>query len=1016
MELLRVKENIEGWISVKGRIKGPLRNVEAVGTAKLQKGRLFGVDIDSLACGVSYAKGVMKFVEGSGSIYRGKAKFEALIHLPVVDFYSFSADLENIDSKPVFRLIGWDPGVQPGKVAGEVSTAGNRFDPSGWFRYRSADTGKDFLGRIRDISGRYAMKQGLLTLDGLKLGTGKTNMTADGTADITRKTLNLNGLLKTNDVTDVTGPYYTKLTGRGGFRGRISGSFDDPVISGNLGINNPVFGTYSADLLETAFSYRKNFLSVGEMTVKGGQDSATVSGDVSFVKATKLFDLSEPQYHLAASLKNAELGKFARVFYPGFKGTGRFDADCRIGGTAAAPEVSGNASVGKAVVYRLPFDSASFLWKYAGGRISFANMKVNLGGSSVSGIASVDADGRFSYKAYSEQLFLSDITSRPLKGDAQISLKSEGSGTFDDPSISLNARIKEGLLRGRLVGTGTVAGEIRNKKISLTSSLLDGKVNISGKGRLDGKMPWEAKIVLKPGRYDPVIGAFLQDVPEDLVLNLGGEAFARGDRTHIEASSVIRQLSLSMYGYSFTNEKEIRLALHDRDLSFDKILLRSGKTDVSIDGRLAIGKEYNIVIEGSSDLSPIKSLSKKIGFLRGDAEYVVSVTGDWDMPQVNGGVTVNNGAFSLKEYPYRLSSLKGYFFMDNDKIVMEKLSGKLGGGNITLSGIVYLKKFAVKRFYIETAMDNITAAVTSDFSVNFGGSLLYKGTPSASTTVSGDITINRARYKERVEWKSWLLKAKKSERYKAEISNMEKAELNIRIAGKDSILVDNNVARATVSADMLLRGTVFQPVLLGRLETREGTVYFRNIEFRILHASADFTDTTRVNPFVNISAETVVKDYKIKMNMDGQLDHFTMALSSEPSLKEMDILSLLAVGQTGGDLKGLEGGIGASEATSFVTGKLQDVMEERLKTITGLDRFQIDPYVSKSTGSIEPRVTVSKRLLGEKMFVTYTSSVGSSEEQIVKLEYFLSKNMSVLGVRDERGIVGGDIRFRFDFR
>ena len=60
----------------------------------------------------------------------------------------------------------------------------------------------------------------------------------------------------------------------------------------------------------------------------------------------------------------------------------------------------------------------------------------------------------------------------------------------------------------------------------------------------------------------------------------------------------------------------------------------------------------------------------------------------------------------------------------------------------------------------------------------------------------------------------------------------------------------------------------------------------------------------------------------------------------------MDILALLTVGQIGKQLKGLEGGIGAGEATSFITGKVQDVIEERMRSITGLDRFQVEPYVS----------------------------------------------------------------------
>jgi translocation and assembly module TamB len=159
-----------------------------------------------------------------------------------------------------------------------------------------------------------------------------------------------------------------------------------------------------------------------------------------------------------------------------------------------------------------------------------------------------------------------------------------------------------------------------------------------------------------------------------------------------------------------------------------------------------------------------------------------------------------------------------------------------------------------------------------------------------------------------------------------------------------------------------------------------------------------------------------VKGYKIKMNLEGQLDRFNMSLTSDPPLKEMDILALLTVGQTGSSVKGLEAGIGAGEATSFVTGKMQDVFEERLRSITGLDRFQVDPHVSKSTGTVEPRVTVSKRLLGDKVYVTYTTAVGTLEEQIIKLEYFVSRNISLVGERDERGITGADIRFRFEFK
>jgi translocation and assembly module TamB len=167
---------------------------------------------------------------------------------------------------------------------------------------------------------------------------------------------------------------------------------------------------------------------------------------------------------------------------------------------------------------------------------------------------------------------------------------------------------------------------------------------------------------------------------------------------------------------------------------------------------------------------------------------------------------------------------------------------------------------------------------------------------------------------------------------------------------------------------------------------------------------------------MNLTAETIVNGYTIRLNLEGQMDHFNLSLSSDPHLEEVDILALLTVGQVGKQLKGLEGGIGAGEATSFLTGKVQDVLEERLRTITGLDRFQVDPSVSKTTGTVGPRVTVSKRLIGDKLFVTYTTLVGSTEEQVLKLEYLLDKNISLIGIRDEKASIGGDVKFRFEFK
>ncbi len=1016
MELLKVHEKLEGLIEFKGQVKGPLSDLTAKGTATMTNGNLYHVAIDRLACRVDYAKGTMSFLDGNGLLYRGRATASASIALPTVNHFTLAVDFHDADSKPLFALIGWDPGVPAGKVTGTLHHAGHTFAPKGVFDYAAVETGKDILGRVKKMTGSYDLEGDILSLSDLRVKTEKSEAVAGGRIDLKNKTLDMPVTMKTLDLHEVTTPYYEPLTGEGEFTGKVTGVFHDPVISGKARIVHATLEGYPAETITADLVYRRHLLQLKDLVAGDKEGSAQVSGNIAFKDAKTLFDVARPTWGLRAVLKNIASERFVKIFFPRYAGSGRFSATAKLEGFGKLPEVTAEVSLGTGTVYDIPVSSAAFDFRYAASKIDFRRMTVKQGESAVHGDMTIYPDETFSFKASSERIRLSDIIQRPLQGEVIASLTSEGRGTFDNPTLSVDARMIEGTLKGKPVGKGLITVSLKDREFAAKAKLLNDRITISAKGRTDGIMPWEASADFQSGRYDFLITSVMKDVPEDLILNLNGSVSLQGTRNHVAGSALIKHVVLSMYGYSFSNEEEIALDLKDRELSLGRIALRSGNTVLRAGGSIAFGKSYNLSLEGSSALSPFKSFSARLGTLKGDAVFVIGISGDWEAPKVNGGISLENGAIGLKDYPsYRISDLRGYLYLDNDRVVLQDLKGKLGGGDIDLSGILYLKKFVFSRFYVEAKMNNITSIISPDFSVNFGGSILYKGT-LASQTLSGNIDINRARYRERLEWKSWLLQAKKKETYRPDAASYEKAGLNIRISSKDNISIDNNVARAVVSSDMVLRGTLARPVLFGRLEAREGTVYFRNNEFTIRHASADFADPNRLNPMITIAAETTVKGYRIKMNLEGQLDHFNMSLSSDPPLKEMDVLALLTVGQTEGGIKGLEAGIGASEATSFVTGKMQDVIEERMRTITGLDRFQIDPYVSKTTGTVEPRVTVSKRMLGDKVFVTYASAVGSKEEQIVKLEYFMNKNVSLIGIRDERGITGADIRFRFEFR
>lgn len=260
MEILKVKEKIEGLVDFQGEIKGKLSGISGVAKARLRKGNLFGVEIDSLRCDVTYQDGLMRFDHGDAELYNGNAKAEASINLPNVEPFTLNIQFNSIDSRAAFKLIGWEPDIPAGKVEGALMTSGSKFNPDGWFVYEAQSRDQSALGgaknkdykpsaenaldRIRNIKSNYSLRGDILSLSGLQVRTSLTDLQAEGTIDTTKKNLDFTCRLNTKDVSDLILPYYTGLKGQGNFAGGIKGTFDNPEISGKADISSAFVQDY----------------------------------------------------------------------------------------------------------------------------------------------------------------------------------------------------------------------------------------------------------------------------------------------------------------------------------------------------------------------------------------------------------------------------------------------------------------------------------------------------------------------------------------------------------------------------------------------------------------------------------------------------------------------------------------------------------------------------------------------------------------------------------------------------
>jgi len=85
----------------------------------------------------------------------------------------------------------------------------------------------------------------------------------------------------------------------------------------------------------------------------------------------------------------------------------------------------------------------------------------------------------------------------------------------------------------------------------------------------------------------------------------------------------------------------------------------------------------------------------------------------------------------------------------------------------------------------------------------------------------------------------------------------------------------------------------------------------------------------------------------------------------------------------------------------------------RLEKLFGITNFRVDPGLAAvgPTGlsqNAAARVTVQQQVT-RTLTVTYVSNVGSTQQQVIQVEYAVSPTVSIVALRDYNGIFGIDL-------
>ncbi len=442
---------------------------------------------------------------------------------------------------------------------------------------------------------------------------------------------------------------------------------------------------------------------------------------------------------------------------------------------------------------------------------------------------------------------------------------------------------------------------------------------------------------------------------------------------------------------------------------------------VSVAGEGRLPADLALEVRGEGDLVLLEVIGRPFYSSRGQfgiaAHVGHSQAGGWTL---RGHAELRNAALDLG-LPVAFTDTSGNFTLLGSRVVVDSLTGKAGGGDFSVLGRVHLNRGPA----LAWTLREVAFTVPEWLEERASGKGQLQGTWQVMT-VSGDIEVLSALYDKRLELTALL------PWFKEQIAPAPRrgpaateVRLDLRIHAPDGLFVDNNFAKAEMAADLRLIGTADNPRLSGTVEILNGEVTVGARVFTITGGSAVFQDPERINPVLNLNAESQIStpeaEYTVRVAVSGTADSPRVQFSSDdPSLSQNEVLSLVTLGKTTREAQRESGGVSVGDVLSLLPHEYTGDVSQQVRTLFRVDRFEVDPAYVRTTGAIEPRVTIGKDIT-DRIRALASSSFGVDARNTMQLEYRITGRISLLGTwesatQSQAGAFAGDIKFRYEFR
>ena len=951
------------------------------------------------------------------------------------------------------RQIPWN-----GNLAGTFETRTTLQKPdsvsSAKLTITPASDGDPLTGYL-DVT--YDQTQGTIALGSSSIVTPATRIELDGTLGRTlrvrARTTRLEDIIPALEFAQ-SGPVNLPLKLNGGsisVDGTVTGSLDAPQFRGQATVSKGQVREYTFDAFSADIDASKDSVSARNLEVSRGRTTAAGSIALgaqagSFTNATIAGQLT---------LRNVDLAEAAREGGLTQPISGTATATARLSGSVESPDASITLDIQNPSGAGEKADRLRANVRYEPGLLNLSEGILNDGPAEIRFSGTYKhpqanwRSGEATFEASTQNLpvtRLERVAAMDPKISGLLTGRIQGSGTINatgDPftltSATANVTTRQILFDGQSIGDATLNAQTRGTDLTLTAnaSIRESRIEASGAWKLEGDAPGSATVrfsrisidslqALMKAPASSVDGFIDGDATVNIALQKPRDFLAQVRLANVQATpkqNPAPRLGLKAEDIVLRNSQPVVLDLTAQGANVRAARFVGRNTQMDLTGAIPFNAQAgaDLTVRGNIDLVILQLLRPDLQ-ARGNATVNASIRGRLQDPNLSGQLTLAGASLYLGDLPNGADNASGTILFDRRRATVQQLTAETGGGQVSFGGFLEFGDTLVYR--LQAHARRVRIRYPQDVSTTFDADLALNGTSEAST-LSGVVTLSRSAFSVSTDLGQLLAESSQpSNALDTDNEYLTGMQLDVRISNASNFQLETSLASGVeADVDLRLRGSPSRPVLAGSIAVNRGLVQVFGNQYTLERGDIRFLNPVKIEPTIDMDLSTRARGVTVNISLSGTLSRINPNYSSDPPLQPSEIIALLAVGRDPSTSSSQTApGIGTRSSTTAMGAggnllgqALSSQVSNQVQRFFGASRVKIDPTLTGVDNIPQARLTLEQQI-SKDITLTYITNLNRTQEQVVRFQWDVSRDWSLVLVRDQNGLFGGDFQFRKRFK